>query len=147
MAEFTFAKLQQSQHTEILRGLGLTPGHMKALATLDPDRPKPMGAMAASLQCDASMVTWLVDRLEERGLVERRPSTTDRRVKTVVLTKTGIELRRRIGEVMFAPPAELLALDEGTLRTLCDALRSLPNPERSLWPQTNPPADAATERV
>jgi DNA-binding MarR family transcriptional regulator len=134
MAGFAFSRFQGSEHVAMLRELGLTPGHMKALSILDPDQPKPMRAMADSLACDASMVTWLVDRLEERGLVERRASTTDRRVKTVVLTDTGIELRRRLGAALFTPPAELLALDAATLHALVDALRKLPRPERTFWP-------------
>jgi DNA-binding MarR family transcriptional regulator len=134
MAEFAFSKFQGSEHVSLLRQMGLTPGHMKALSILDPDLPKPMRAMADSLACDASMVTWLVDRLEERGLVERRGSTTDRRVKTVVLTGAGIELRRRLGAALFTPPAELLDLDTATLEALCDALRKLPPSERPLWP-------------
>ena len=32
MAGFTFTKFQGSEHVAILRGLGLTPGHMKALS-------------------------------------------------------------------------------------------------------------------
>src|SRR2546422_2946649 len=90
MAEFAFTKFQGSEHVAILRELGLTPGHMKALSLLDPDQPKPMRAMADSLACDASMVTWLVDRLEERGLVERRASPPHRRGETPLVTPPGI---------------------------------------------------------
>ena len=133
MAEFSFSRFMGSDHVRILRELGLTPGHMKALSILDPDRPKPMRSMADSLACDASMVTWLVDRLEERGLVERRASTTDRRVKTVVLTGEGIELRERLRAALYAPPPELLALDEAELRTLCETLRRIP-PRQTFWP-------------
>src|SRR5437899_8925739 len=98
MAEFAFSKFQSSEHVRMLRELGLTPGHLKALSILDPDEPKPMRAMADGLACDASQVTWLVDRLEERALVERRASPDDRRVKTLVLTPLGIETRRRVAE-------------------------------------------------
>jgi DNA-binding MarR family transcriptional regulator len=146
MAEFAFTKFQGTEHVKILRELGLTPGHMKALSILDPDQPKPMRAMADSLACDASMVTWLVDRLEERGLVERRGSTTDRRVKTVVLTDAGIELRHRLGAALFAPPPELLTLDRQTLETLCGVLRRLPRQERTFWP-TGGRAEPETEAV
>src|SRR5207244_7686400 len=106
MAGFTFTKFQGSEHVAILRGLGLTPGHMKALSLLDPDEPRPMRAMADSLACDASMVTWLVDRLEERGLVERKTSPADRRVKTLVLTPRGIRTRNRLLEALQTPPPQ-----------------------------------------
>src|SRR5947207_6431682 len=133
MAEFTFPQVQGSEHVAILRGLGLTPGHMKALSLLDPDQPKPMRAMADSLACDASMVTWLVDRLEERGLVERRASPADRRVKTLVLTPLGIRTRERLAEALYQPPAELLEMDLVSLEALRDELRKLPVPDRKFW--------------
>jgi DNA-binding MarR family transcriptional regulator len=141
MAEFTFTKFQGSEHVAILRDLGLTPGHMKALSLLDPDQPKPMRAMADSLACDASMVTWLVDRLEERGLVERRASPTDRRVKTLVLTPLGIRTRERLAEALYAPPAELLQMDLATLEALRAELRKLPAPARAFWPGTSGAAE------
>jgi MarR family transcriptional regulator, organic hydroperoxide resistance regulator len=133
MAEFAFTKFQESEHVAILRDLGLTPGHMKALSMLDPDEPKPMRAMADALTCDASMVTWLVDRLEERGLVERRASPADRRVKTLVLTPLGIRTRERLAEALYTPPADLLAMDLASLEALRDELRKLPVPERRSW--------------
>jgi DNA-binding MarR family transcriptional regulator len=60
-----------------------------------------MGQLAETLSCDASNVTGLVDRLERRGLVRRRPSDHDRRVKVIELTPAGTrvraDLRRHIG--------------------------------------------------
>jgi DNA-binding MarR family transcriptional regulator len=142
MAGFAFEKLQSSEHVAILRDLGLTPGHMKALSLLDPDEPKPMRAMADSLTCDASMVTWLVDRLEERGLVARKPSPADRRVKTIVLTALGISTRQRLIDALSAPPEELMQMDLASLEALRDELRKLPSPERKFWPSA--PAGAPT---
>lgn len=141
MAEFSFAAFKNSGQMDILRELGLTPGHLKALTVLDPDEPRPMRAMADALSCDASMVTWLVDRLEERGLVERRTSPTDRRVKTLILTPLGIRTRRRLEEAMYTPPAGLAALDLASLEILREALRKLPPPERPFW--STPPIEHA----
>jgi DNA-binding MarR family transcriptional regulator len=137
IAEFAFARFQAGEQMVLLRELGLTPGHLKALSILDPDEPKPMRAMADALACDASMITWLVDRLEERGLVERRMPPTDRRVKTVVLTPLGIQTRERLAEALYAPPADLLALDLSSLEALRDQLRKLPAPERTFWRSAN----------
>jgi DNA-binding MarR family transcriptional regulator len=108
------------------REMGLTPGHMKALMVLQPGELRPMGALADAMGCDASTCTWLVDRLEERGLVERRPSTTDRRVKAVVLTPAGVEMKENVHERMYEPPPDLVALDRESLETLRSALRKLP---------------------
>jgi DNA-binding MarR family transcriptional regulator len=141
LAEFAFTKFQAGEHVGMLREMGLTPGHMKALAILDPLEPKPMRAMADALACDASMVTWLVDRLEERGLVERRTSPTDRRVKTLVLTPLGIRTRERLAEALYKPPADLLLLDLATLEALRTELRKLPTVERRFWPGPTAPAE------
>src|SRR5947199_1893371 len=63
------------------------------LHLIEPGRPLPMGRLAETLSCDASNVTGLVDRLESRGLVERRPGDEDRRVKVLHLTPSGSRLR------------------------------------------------------
>ncbi|MGY1707476.1 MarR family winged helix-turn-helix transcriptional regulator [Geodermatophilus sp. SYSU D00697] len=51
--------------------------------------------LAEALALDPSQVVLLVDELTEAGLVERRPSESDRRTKLVVATDTGREVRRR----------------------------------------------------
>jgi DNA-binding MarR family transcriptional regulator len=131
MATFSFARFQRGAHFEILRELGLTPGHLKALSVLDPQEPRPMRALADALVCDASMATWLVDRLEEKGLVERRPMPNDRRVKTVALTPLGVETRARLRDAIMAPPEELLGMDERRLEALRRALSHLPPTDSS----------------
>lgn len=109
----------------LLQKLGLTPGHMKVLFLLEPGVPRPMGSLAQGLACDASTVTWLIDRLEERGLVERRPSTTDRRVKAVAMTPRGVEMKATLQERLYEPPPELLALNRADLEALREVLRKL----------------------
>jgi DNA-binding MarR family transcriptional regulator len=115
----------RDRHMSIAGEFGLTLGDMKTLVSLDPERPRPMGALAEDWKCDASNVTWLVDRLEDRGLVERRTSPADRRVKTVALTaqgeKTKVELLQRIHH----PPDELLRLPRADLEALVRALEKL----------------------
>ena len=109
--------------------LGVTPGHVKALLELEPGQARPMRALADSLHCDASNATWLVDRLEEQGLVERGSVPTDRRVKTVVLTPLGVKTRDSVIERLHEPPEDLLALDREDLEELRAALAKLPKSE------------------
>jgi len=87
--------------------LQLSPAQCHVLHLIEPERPVPMGQLAETLACDASNVTGLVDRLESRGLVRRRPSAGDRRVKVLVLTPTGARLRALLLDRMTAPPAAL----------------------------------------
>jgi hypothetical protein len=54
-----------------------------ALRYLERDRPRPMGELTTALVCECSNLTGIVDRLESRGLVERRSSPTDRRVRVL----------------------------------------------------------------
>jgi DNA-binding MarR family transcriptional regulator len=111
----------------ILEQLGLTPGHLKALLMLEPDEARPMGSLAQQFNCDASTMTWLVDRLEERGLVERRGLPTDRRVKTIALTPVGREMKAKLEERLYEPPAAVVALDSSVLEALRDALTKVPD--------------------
>jgi DNA-binding MarR family transcriptional regulator len=128
MADFSAANFRHSAQAQLMEELGLTPAHYRALSILDPDQPRPMRAMASTLCCDASMATWLVDRLEEKGLAERRTPPNDRRVKTVVLTPLGIATRERLRESFYHPPAALTDLDVSSLESLRSELRKLPAP-------------------
>ncbi|WP_224244701.1 MarR family winged helix-turn-helix transcriptional regulator [Hyalangium gracile] len=84
--------------------------------------PQPMSVMASYLACDASNVTGLVDRLEARGLVERRSAEHDRRVKLLCLTAAGAEVRQRLMERVAEPPAAISALSAEDLRALRDVM-------------------------
>ncbi len=65
--------------------------------------PMPMRRIAQQLKCEPSNVTGIVDRLEGRGLVERRPDPTDRRVKLAATTESGMETAVRLrGSLDFA---------------------------------------------
>ena len=128
MADFAAANFRNSTQAQLMEEIGLTPAHYRALSILDPDEPRPMRALATALCCDASMATWLVDRLEERGLAERRTPPSDRRVKTVVLTPLGIRTREKIRESFYEPPGALLDLDVSSLESLRNELRRLPAP-------------------
>ena len=102
---------------DISRQLGLTPPQTHALLTLATGSVR-MRAMADSLMCDASYITSIVDRLEELGLAERRPSAVDRRVKEVALTAAGDEAVARLNQAMFKPPEALRELSERDRRDL-----------------------------
>ena len=102
---------------------GLTPPQMFALRALDPDRPVPMRELAAQLHCDSSNVTGLADGLEARGLVERRLAEHDRRVRMLVVTERGAQVRERINAVMQEVPAAIASLSAEDQRALRDILR------------------------
>jgi DNA-binding MarR family transcriptional regulator len=101
----------------------LSPPQLHALKALDPERPVAMSELAGILGCDNSNVTGIVDRLEYRGLVERRPADHDRRVKLLALTDEGQDLRDALADRLHAPPEELARLHPEDQRALRDILR------------------------
>ena len=101
----------------------LSPPQLGALKALDPQHPVAMSELAGILGCDNSNVTGIVDRLEYRGLVERRPADHDRRVKLLALTDEGRQLRTSIGDRLHAPPQELAKLSQADQRALRDLLQ------------------------
>jgi DNA-binding MarR family transcriptional regulator len=105
--------------------LDLSPAQAHALRALDPEHPLPMRDLAAELRCDASTVTGLVDRLETRGLVVRRAPAGDRRVKALVLTATGIDVRRQLIEALARRSPQILPLDEHDRQELRDLLQRI----------------------
>src|SRR3954470_21158 len=90
--------------------LQLSPAQCHVLHVIEPGKPIPMGQLAEMLACDASNVTGLVDRLESRGLVRRRPSPPDRRVKVLDLPPPGSRLRTLLLDRMTTPPDTLTRL-------------------------------------
>jgi DNA-binding MarR family transcriptional regulator len=101
----------------------LSPPQVRALGVLEPGRPVPMSDLADALHCDNSNVTGIVDRLEDRGLVERRSATHDRRVKMLAVTPRGAELRARLAERLDEPPDALARLTPEDQLALRDIMR------------------------
>jgi DNA-binding MarR family transcriptional regulator len=101
----------------------LSPPQVMALRHLDPSEPRPMSELACALHCDNSNVTGIVDRLEDRGLVERHPAEHDRRVKMLVVTERGAQLRARLSERLDTAPEALARLSEADQVALRDIMR------------------------
>jgi MarR family transcriptional regulator, organic hydroperoxide resistance regulator len=118
----------KSRRMATLNELGLAPMQAMALQHLEPGTPLPMSALAGALQCDNSNVTGIVDRLEAAGLVERRAAGHDRRVKTLVVTEHGEQVRAQLEQRMSVPPPALATLSEEDAAALRDILRRALDP-------------------
>jgi DNA-binding MarR family transcriptional regulator len=70
-------------------------------------------------------VTSLADRLEERGLAERRASAGDRRVKQLALTEAGRAAQARLRAAFLSPPPGLARLSARDTRALLRIAREL----------------------
>ena len=116
--------------------LGVSMTHMHVLWTLQHHGPLPMSRMADLLDVSLSNATGIIDRMEERGLVERARVPGDRRVVLVQLADGGhraiedIEALRqdRLSSVLgHLAPAQLACLAQAfaDIRTVLEADESL----------------------
>jgi DNA-binding MarR family transcriptional regulator len=109
----------------VVADLDLAPMQAKALHELDLEQPISMRELARRLGADPSNVTGLIDRLEARGLVERRPDPNDRRIKGLALTSTGAKLRQRLFARLYSAPRSLAELSQRDQRCLTDVLERI----------------------
>jgi DNA-binding MarR family transcriptional regulator len=120
---FELIHLSKRRFMAIASEFDLSPPQVMALRQLDPDEPKPMSELAIALRCDNSNVTGIVDRLEDRGLVERHPGEHDRRVKMLMITERGAQVRAGLAARLDEPPEALANLSPEDQLALRDIMR------------------------
>jgi DNA-binding MarR family transcriptional regulator len=93
--------------------------HLYVLWQLEEHGESAMSRLADLLGVSVSNLTGLVDRMEERGLVERLRPADDRRIVRIRPTTHGLEVARTI-EVLRADLVEavIARLDDGQLERL-----------------------------
>jgi DNA-binding MarR family transcriptional regulator len=117
-AVFGLAAQLRAAVTQGLQDLDLTDPLADALWALDPDAaPVSRRVVAERLHCDPSNVTFLADRLAERGLVTRVEDPADRRVRALALTDAGREARARVHAIL-QDGLRAAGLDEAGQRAL-----------------------------
>lgn len=89
------------QFSAVSRRLGLTPQQAQLLCFTQHLRPS-FGELATLLHCDKTNITGLVDRLQRRGLLARRPDPHDRRMTRVHLTADGEALTDQFQQAINA---------------------------------------------
>lgn len=111
-----------------LRPAGVTLSRLEVLLLLSfsRDRRLPTMRLGDLLMIRGSSATYLVDKLEEQGLVERHADPADRRVSIVALTDAGLERLgegvRALADAGFGP---IGAMGEDDRRALADQLAVL----------------------
>jgi DNA-binding MarR family transcriptional regulator len=103
---------------------GLTGAQARVLALLSLD-PLPMRQIAQHLKCEPSNITGIVDRLEARGLVERRPAPGDRRVKLAAATDEGVSVARGLRDSLDFAREPLAGLSDAERVAFRDMLRRM----------------------
>ena len=78
-----------------IRSMGLTPAQFDVIAELGGTSGMTAVELSQSTLLAKASLTGIIDRLEEKGLVDRQPVPEDRRAMNIRLTKTGIEVHRQ----------------------------------------------------
>jgi DNA-binding MarR family transcriptional regulator len=117
-------ELAAHQPSQVMRYMRKLPGggtlslvHIQVLVTLEAEGALPMRVLAERMDVSQASATGIVDRMEQRGLVERRRGDDDRRVVRVALTDLGretmdgfaAERRDRLAEILGELTDEELA--------------------------------------
>jgi DNA-binding MarR family transcriptional regulator len=111
--------------TGLLRAVAATPGQSQQ-------------ALARHLGTPPSRLVALVDRLDERGLIERRRNPDDRRLHALYLTDAGCDLLRLVGQASHAHDVEICASLSDDERTTLTALLARIADDRGLTPGVHP---------
>jgi DNA-binding MarR family transcriptional regulator len=111
------------QFQTVAAEIAMSPIQAKTLFELEPGRDHMMSEVAEAAHCGPSNLTGIIDKLEARGLVERRGATDDRRIRRVSLTREGAALRRRLIARLNEPAEWMLALSAEDQRHLRDIFK------------------------
>jgi DNA-binding MarR family transcriptional regulator len=119
---------------------GVPGGHRgyQVLLTAARAAPHSQSALGKQLGIDRTGMTYLLDDLEQAGLVERRLAPGDRRIRHIVATPHGHELLQDLDTRLAQIEAHLLAgLPEAEQETFTSQLRRLASHVNSLDPVSN----------
>jgi DNA-binding MarR family transcriptional regulator len=99
---------------------------LKALHLID--APLAMKELGQRMHCDPSFVTSIADMLEKRGLAVREPDPADRRVKRLVLTSAGLDMKHQMEQAMLARMPWRRSLTQDERATLIKLLHKMAPP-------------------
>lgn len=124
------AQLQLAELTgPALAPFGISGRELAVLLTLAGCEPASQQQAAQRLGVDRTTMVGLVDALEDKGLVARRPQEDDRRRNVVELTEAGRDTLRRAGEAAAQAERQFLApLSPAAAAQFTESLRTLVPP-------------------
>jgi DNA-binding MarR family transcriptional regulator len=123
---------------ERLAPLDLSPAHVAVLRVVGQNPGIGQRELAEELGVVPSRVVVLIDELEERGIIERRRSTTDRRQYALHIAEDAEQKRRAVMRAVGEHDVDVTsALTQAELRTLVGLLRKIAAAQ-GLAPQGRP---------
>jgi MarR family transcriptional regulator, lower aerobic nicotinate degradation pathway regulator len=131
---YLFRRMQQiavALFVEECRDFDLTPVQYAALVAIHTHPGIDATRLSAVIAFDRSTLGNVIERIETKGLVERKPSSEDKRIKLLYLTKAGAALLRDIKPAVDRAQARMLQplkpADRKTLMALLTQLVDLNN--------------------
>jgi DNA-binding MarR family transcriptional regulator len=131
---YLFRRMQQiavSIFIEECRACDLTPVQYAALVAIHTHPGIDATRLSAVIAFDRSTLGNVIERLQTKALIERKPSRGDKRIKLLYLTKSGAALLRDIMSSVDRAQARMLqplkAVDRKTLLALLTQLVDLNN--------------------
>jgi DNA-binding MarR family transcriptional regulator len=116
----------QKAATEAMSDLPISPRGYQVLSRATQGEPRRQLSLAHDLGIDRTVMTYLLDDLEQAGLVERRPDPNDRRARLVSATEAGNELLCDVQRALDAAEEQVLGaldqVDRAAFRTLLQKL-------------------------
>jgi DNA-binding MarR family transcriptional regulator len=126
---FVLTKAQQVVHQLFkaeLAPYGVTPGQYAVLKCLWDENGQTAKQIAERLALDGSTITGLLDRMEQKGLIEKSPDPRDRRALSVVLTDSGRELETPLSQAIErANHKAVTGLEDEKARALTELLQDM----------------------
>ncbi|MCP4330691.1 MAG: MarR family transcriptional regulator [Alphaproteobacteria bacterium] len=111
---------------ETMAPFDISPGQLGGLLLVDTNSGLNQSALARAMGLDRSTIVAVIDNLETRGLIRRRPAPGDRRAHALFLTDAGRRFLRRIEPHLRAHEDRLSAgLSTDERRTLTDLLKRI----------------------
>lgn len=102
-------RLMAELHVPALAPLDIHARDLGVLLAIDRCQPASQQHVAESLGVDRTTMVAIIDALEAKGIIVRRPDPEDRRRNVVELTQAGQTLLRQATAASDAAEAELLA--------------------------------------
>ncbi|OJT99685.1 MAG: MarR family transcriptional regulator [Rhizobium sp. 63-7] len=109
------ARLLRKRFEQRARGLGLTRSQWQTLAYLANNEGIHQGGLADILEMEPITLVRILDKLSERGLIERRQHPTDRRVWLLYLRADArplLDVMREVGDVTRGEALEGISVDD-----------------------------------
>jgi len=126
---FVLTKAQHNIHQLFKSELaphGVTPGQYAVLRCLWDENGQTARKLADRLALDGSTITGILDRMEQKGLIEKQADPKDRRALQVMLTATGRSLQEPLSQVIDnANRKALLSLEERQVQALKQMLQNI----------------------